>query len=344
MGRADNKPEYVQIVELPPGYKAPKTGLEPPKKPRRYADQTSVVEKEEIPGGPALRIRPLPGAATPKARKSPGRHASPGARAAKKSPGVRKPRLVFKTREGTSTRGGKAGHEKGSEKTTLVKGVRKGRGKVAEEKKGLIVEPGKGEVALEGQEKEGSRKGVSKGTDKARALTASSGKDKGKDQGRLTPHPAPGRRGARAVTPAKPKRPNLLLSDTRLSELSRKYQGSGPQTKSKTLRLNTSELKYQVYLIELRHKIEQYWEYPRTAAMRGWEGKLFIDFTVRRDGTLSDIRLVRSSRYPVLDDAAITALKLAAPFAGFPKDFDIDEIKVHGQFVYTLIDLPRQGY
>ncbi len=148
--------------------------------------------------------------------------------------------------------------------------------------------------------------------------------------------------GASPSQPSPASKPNLLLSEGQVTELARRYQGSAPVSKSKTLMLNTSELKYQSYLIELKHKIEQYWEYPRMAAMRGWEGKLFIDLTIQRDGTLSEIKLSRSSRYSILDDAAITAIKLSAPFTTFPEDFDINEIKIHGQFVYTLLGPPRR--
>ena len=51
-------PEYVQIVELPPEYEAPKTKLQHPTRPRRYADRRSVVKEEKIPGGRDMTIRP----------------------------------------------------------------------------------------------------------------------------------------------------------------------------------------------------------------------------------------------------------------------------------------------
>ncbi len=346
------KPEYVQVVELPPGYKVPDTGLKPPKKPVRYAANTNVVKKEEIPGGPDVNvmIRPLSGARGSK-RVMPPRAARRRGAAAKKVAGVSKPRRIFKTEKGSAGGGGKKGErEREAEKSAAKTGVR-----AAEEKEVPAQRsPARGEVALKGMEEKipahearerRERHEKPENTEKVLKETrlASEGKGSGPGKGgRTVKNPGGGHSGSRGgVAPLK-ARPNLLLSDTRVAELARRYRGSGHHSKSKTLMLNTSELKYQKYLIDLRHKIEQYWEYPRTAVERGWQGKLFIDFTVKKDGAIGDIRISRSSRYPVLDDAAITALKLAAPFATFPGNFDVDEIKIHGQFVYNLIGMPRQ--
>ena len=37
-----------------------------------------------------------------------------------------------------------------------------------------------------------------------------------------------------------------------------------------------------------------------------------IDFSIAKDGSVKDVRVVKSSNYPALDDAAITAVKLAS--------------------------------
>jgi protein TonB len=39
--------------------------------------------------------------------------------------------------------------------------------------------------------------------------------------------------------------------------------------------------------------------------------------TIRRDGSLEDIKILSSSGYAVLDEAAIKIVRLAAPFAPF---------------------------
>ena len=136
--------------------------------------------------------------------------------------------------------------------------------------------------------------------------------------------------------------PNLFLSNDQIADLERRYEAESPKgEKGKTLQLNTSELKYQRYLLAMKEAIERKWEYPSAAAANGWQGALRINFTINRDGTVRDIRILKSSDYPVLDDAAVTALKLAAPFPPFPSDFTINEINIKGTFEYNI--MPNQG-
>lgn len=136
---------------------------------------------------------------------------------------------------------------------------------------------------------------------------------------------------------AEPKRPELFPTDERLAELERKYAAEAPKGEvGKTLSLNTSELKYQKYLMDMKKKIEFYWEYPMLAAKNGWQGSLKVNFRINRDGSVSDISLERSSGYPMLDDAAMTAVRLATPFAPFPDNFSIEDISIKGQFTYHL--------
>jgi len=337
------KPEYVQVVELPPNYKFPGSSLAPPKKPKRYADKTSVVEKENIPGGKAILIRPISGAIAGKksmaSRGTKARKATKTGKAAKKTAGIAKPRRIFKTKKGAATGKGIKKAQIDPQKKAIAASAKAEPRKNEKLEDRAALPLTEGDILLPNKKKKSTRiKHKTSKTTKKRSLSASKGKGHEKGGGGNTLNPDAGHNKAAANAPASRFRPNLLLSDNKVSELARRYQGSGPHTKSKTLMLNTSELKYQKYLIELRHKIEQYWEYPRSAAMRGWEGKLFIDFTIKRDGTITDVRLSRSSRYPILDDAAITALKLSSPFTTFPKNFKIDELRIHGQFVYNLIN------
>jgi len=50
-------------------------------------------------------------------------------------------------------------------------------------------------------------------------------------------------------------------------------------------------------------------KYPKRARKMGWEGTVVLDFLVDANGNVYDIRVVRSSGYPDLDQAAINALK-----------------------------------
>lgn len=139
-----------------------------------------------------------------------------------------------------------------------------------------------------------------------------------------------------------PARPNLLLSGDKITELEKRYESEAPKgEQGKTLQLNTTELRYQKYLVNMKNRIELYWEYPDLAVRNAWQGKLQIRFTIKKDGTLGEVSLVKSSGYPVLDDSAVTALRLAAPFPPFPDNFGIEQITINGQFEYNLVYIPQ---
>ncbi len=131
--------------------------------------------------------------------------------------------------------------------------------------------------------------------------------------------------------------PNLMLPDERIAELAKKYEEAEPMGQSgKALQLNTSELKYQDYLLNIKRKIEFYWEYPVLAIKNNYQGRLRIDFSITKDGTIKDIKVVRSSSYPSLDDAAITALRLSSPFPPLPESFGVGDVSIHGSFEYVI--------
>lgn len=135
--------------------------------------------------------------------------------------------------------------------------------------------------------------------------------------------------------------PNLFPSEERLSQLAREYERAAPSVeRGKTLQLNTSELKYQKYLLSMKRRIELRWDYPNLAIQNGWQGILHLDFTINSDGTLAEARVVRSSGYPVLDEAAVTAIRLAAPFPPFPEDFGVETITIKGRFEYLIYGQP----
>jgi protein TonB len=136
-------------------------------------------------------------------------------------------------------------------------------------------------------------------------------------------------------------KPNLLLSEAQIAALTRKYEQDTPAAeRGKTLQLNTAELKYRSYLLNMKTRIELYWEYPLLAVKNAWQGNLRITFKINEDGSVDEIKTANSSGYPVLDDSARTALRLAAPFPPFPEDFDITEIKINGRFEYKLTFVP----
>jgi len=51
-------------------------------------------------------------------------------------------------------------------------------------------------------------------------------------------------------------------------------------------------------------------KYPRIARIRGYQGNVLLDVLVNADGSVEDVKIFKSSGYPVLDKAAKSTVKL----------------------------------
>jgi periplasmic protein TonB len=60
--------------------------------------------------------------------------------------------------------------------------------------------------------------------------------------------------------------------------------------------------------------------YPEASIRYGLYGSLRLLVAVRYDGSLEEIRVLKSSGFAVLDEAAIKTVRMAAPFAPFPAE------------------------
>ena len=59
--------------------------------------------------------------------------------------------------------------------------------------------------------------------------------------------------------------------------------------------------------------------YPDDARRQNLSGALLLSVGINHDGSVYNVQVRRSSGYPVLDDAAVRIVRLAAPFAPFPE-------------------------
>jgi protein TonB len=101
--------------------------------------------------------------------------------------------------------------------------------------------------------------------------------------------------------------------------------------------LDTPEPKYQDYFNKIRERIKANWTYPRQAGERGIEGELLIEFHIAKDGRLEFIALRNSSGVAILDDYAMTAVKLAQPFPPVPDEIAKQTLAINGQFKYQIV-------
>lgn len=63
----------------------------------------------------------------------------------------------------------------------------------------------------------------------------------------------------------------------------------------------------------LHRRISELRHYPSTARLNGWEGKVVLKVSIRNDGHLNSVEVVKTSGYESLDQAAIEAVRRACP-------------------------------
>lgn len=73
------------------------------------------------------------------------------------------------------------------------------------------------------------------------------------------------------------------------------------------------------YTGKVRSKVQRHFKYPRSADRAGVQGTVTVSFTVSGSGGVSGVRIVRGSGSPVLDEAALNAVRQAAPFPKIPE-------------------------
>jgi protein TonB len=106
--------------------------------------------------------------------------------------------------------------------------------------------------------------------------------------------------------------------------------------KDKTFTFDAKEYRFLIYNRRLKERIESIWHYPPDAAAQGIYGDLIIRFTIKKDGHLGAVELVRTSGHKNLDDAAIEALRDGEPYWPLPTEWGMEGYTIEGHFVYSL--------
>jgi len=135
----------------------------------------------------------------------------------------------------------------------------------------------------------------------------------------------------------------LASRNLEIAELTSRIQNSSVayanRPRRKAISASTREYKYANYLEAWRRKVERVGNlnYPEEAKRHKMYGNLIVHVAVRADGSTERIRVLRSSGFKVLDEAAVKIVELAAPYAPFPPDIraetDILDITRTWQFL-----------
>ena len=130
----------------------------------------------------------------------------------------------------------------------------------------------------------------------------------------------------------KPKLPKFDLSDEaadRIAKRSLSDKDSGKE-EGETISLDTRDFRYASYFAHIKRRIQNAWIWPAEAQKN--RGELLLRFKLRKNGTLEEVRLIKSAGIRILDDLAMAAVTKAAPFEPFPEG--LERKSITATFVY----------
>ncbi len=107
------------------------------------------------------------------------------------------------------------------------------------------------------------------------------------------------------------------------AELDRETSISADQPRVRRLSASTAKQSVDAaYLLDWRKRLEEVGNkyYPQASVRYGLYGDLRMLVVIRKDGSLEDIKVLSSSGYAVLDEAAIKIVRMAAPYSPFPEE------------------------
>lgn len=110
------------------------------------------------------------------------------------------------------------------------------------------------------------------------------------------------------------------LAMVRSPELRREASDFRQQPRRKFISAATREHLFASYMSAWIAKVERIGNinYPEAARRQGIEGSLVLSVDVLPDGSVDQIRILRSSGHDILDESAVRIVRLSAPFAPFP--------------------------
>lgn len=114
------------------------------------------------------------------------------------------------------------------------------------------------------------------------------------------------------------------------------FKGLRNLPKEDTVDWNTTEYKYLSYFLKIKRQIEGVWSYPKASKLKGEQGELLLIFTLSSNGQLEDVKLLETSGFPRLDNEALRAIRVAAPYVPFPKAWELERLNIKAGFIYRF--------
>ena len=106
----------------------------------------------------------------------------------------------------------------------------------------------------------------------------------------------------------------------------------GPQIISDTMGVDFQPYLLRVYLLVRRN---WYSVIPELARL-GKQGRVALEFTILRDGSVPELNLVVGSGTPSFDSATMASIRLSNPFPGLPSEFPGESIQLRFVYLYNI--------
>ena len=119
---------------------------------------------------------------------------------------------------------------------------------------------------------------------------------------------------------------NLLARSLEMAKLeaqiSQDYDAYQKRPRKKFIGASTQEYVFARYIEDWRIKVERIGNlnYPDAARQQKIYGQLQLMVSIKADGSLADVEVIRSSGSSILDAAAVAIVREAAPYSPFPED------------------------
>ncbi len=130
-----------------------------------------------------------------------------------------------------------------------------------------------------------------------------------------------------------PKPPDQMdIAGLSVSDLS-------PQGPAASLHPQTEKIEFTSageYFEMLNLRIDRHKRYPERAKSRRIEGRVKVEFALSANGTLSNVKVIQSSRNQNLDAAAVEAVQNAAPFPRPPSFLFKAPVKLRISILFEL--------
>ena len=106
----------------------------------------------------------------------------------------------------------------------------------------------------------------------------------------------------------------------------------GPQILSDTMGVD-----FHPYLLRMLALVRRNWYavIPEIARL-GRQGRVVLQFSILRDGSVPDLSLAEGSGTRSLDSAALVSIRLSNPFPALPQEFPGEDIRMQFTYLYNL--------